>query len=52
MSHLAEIITWKAVGRIYVKMVIVFQFEDMADRDDLMGVEDTAKRDILSGSLH
>lgn len=26
---------------------IYFQFEELADRDDLMGVEDTAKRNIL-----
>lgn len=27
---------------------IVAQYEDVADKDDLMGVEDTAKKDILS----
>lgn len=25
-----------------------FQFEEVADKDDLMGVEDTAKKSILS----
>lgn len=27
------------------------QYEDVADKDDLMGVEDTAKKDILNHSL-
>lgn len=27
--------------------VTVSQYEDVADKDDLMGVEDTAKKDIL-----
>ncbi len=29
---------------------LLLQFEEVADKDDLMGVEDTAKRDILSRS--
>ena len=29
-------------------MLLVIQFEESADRDDLMGVDDNAKRDILS----
>lgn len=27
------------------------QYEEVADKDDLMGVEDTAKKDILSPSV-
>lgn len=26
---------------------VLFQYEEVADKDDLMGVEDTAKKDIL-----
>lgn len=28
-------------------MVSAFQYEEVADKDDLMGVEDTAKKGIL-----
>ena len=28
-------------------LLLVIQFEESADRDDLMGVDDNAKRDIL-----
>jgi hypothetical protein len=30
-----------------LKVFFMLQFDEVADKDDLMGVEDTAKRDIL-----
>ena len=33
-------------------LVPVFQFDEVADKEDLMGVEDTAKRDILFDSVN
>ncbi|KAK2547080.1 Vacuolar protein sorting-associated protein 52-like protein [Acropora cervicornis] len=34
--------------KTYISKILKLQFEEIADRDDLMGVEDNAKRDILS----
>ncbi|KAF8774759.1 Vacuolar protein sorting-associated protein 52 like protein [Argiope bruennichi] len=34
--------------KMYTSRLMKLQFEEVADRDDLMGVEDTAKRNILS----
>lgn len=31
----------------YIIFLSVSQYEDVAEKDDLMGVEDTAKKDIL-----
>ena len=40
----------EAIWLLVVKMLCWFgcQYEEVAERDDLMGVEETAKRDILS----
>ena len=40
--------------RLYFRLhfVFVFQFDEVADKEDLMGVEDTAKRDILLNSFN
>ncbi|XP_035210728.1 vacuolar protein sorting-associated protein 52 homolog isoform X3 [Stegodyphus dumicola] len=35
--------------KMYTSRLMKLQFEEVADRDDLMGVEDTAKRSIFSG---